>query len=344
MLTKECAERLLQAFKPIRILVVGDLMLDRYVFGSVDRISPEAPVPVLHVRRDESRPGGASNVALNIQSLGAHGIVCGVTGVDAAGVELKRVLADAGLQTDGIVESALVQTTVKTRVIADRQQVVRVDRESSPDGFGAIGDVLHARVAELVANVDAVLIEDYGKGVVTQSVVDLVLAAASRAGIPAGFDPKDNHRLDIPWITVASPNYREACLAAGVPELPLERELDAAARQSLRETGAILSKRWGTSCLMITLGPRGVYVQSRDGLEQLLPTQAREVYDVSGAGDTFISVAVLSLAAGASHVEAAQMANHAAGVVVGKVGTATCTAEELLESVAMAGQGVAGCV
>jgi len=336
MLTRARAAELLESFKNLRILVAGDLMLDRYVFGSVERISPEAPVPVLDVEREESRPGGASNVALNIQSLGASGVVCGVIGMDAAGAELKRVLAAAGLPVADILEIADVQTTVKTRVIADRQQIVRVDRESGSGAFGRSGDILRQRLATSIGSVDAVVIEDYGKGVVDQPLVDMLLAAAAQHGLPAGFDPKDNHDLQIPWITVATPNYREACLAAGVPEQSLQDSSTGQIPAGLRTTGEVLSARWHTDCLMITLGPRGVYVRSIGGGEEVLPTQAREVYDVSGAGDTFIATAVLSLAAGASYSEAAQMANHAAGVVVGKIGTATCSGNELLDFVTKA--------
>jgi D-glycero-beta-D-manno-heptose-7-phosphate kinase len=330
MLTKARAAALLDAFRKQRILVAGDLMLDRYVFGTVDRISPEAPVPVLKVTREEVRPGGASNVALNIRSLGGVGAVCGVIGEDFAGRELKQVLAASGLPVDGIVALDRVQTTVKTRVVADRQQIVRVDRESAPEAFEDAGGALAAKLQELGGSVQAVLLEDYGKGVVNQALVDAVLGLAAREGLPAGFDPKDNHQLQIPWMTVATPNYREACSAAGRPEQALDACSPTHIPPGLRDTGSTLAQRWRTECLMITLGPRGVYVLPKEGEEQILPTQAREVFDVSGAGDTFIATAVLSIAAGATYAEAAQMANHAAGVVVGKVGTATCSAEELL--------------
>ncbi len=344
MLTRARAAELLGIFPRLRILVAGDMMLDRYVFGTVERISPEAPVPVLHVHREESRPGGASNVALNIQSLGAMGLVCGVTGEDAAGDELERVLGAAGLPVTGIVRVESVQTTVKTRVIADRQQIVRVDRESTPAEFGAVGAELRDRVAACAEDVDAVLIEDYGKGVVDQTLVDVLLASAAVRGIPAGFDPKDNHQLQIPWMTVATPNYREACMAAGIAEQPLSVGDGGAIPAGLRDTGAVLAGRWQTECLMITLGPRGVYVRPAEGDEQILPTQARAVFDVSGAGDTFIATAVLSLAAGASYAEAAQMANYASGVVVGKVGTATCNRGELLDFVEQCEETGATCV
>ena len=344
MLTRARIAELLDRFTKMRILVVGDLMLDRYVFGSVERISPEAPVPVLHVQREESRPGGASNVALNIHSLGAMGLVSGVIGADAAGAELKKVLSNAGLQFDAVLEASTLQTTVKTRVIADRQQVVRVDRESPCSLFVSAGEALRQQLAACMDAVDGLLIEDYGKGIVDQSLVDMVLAGARARNIPAGFDPKDNHDLHIPWVTVATPNYREACLAAGISEHVLPASGAASVPAYLEETGRVLTERWNTGCLMITLGPRGVYVRPSDGVQQILPTQAREVFDVSGAGDTFIATAVLALAAGASYTEAAQMANFASGVVVGKVGTATCDAAELLEIASLSAEGGEACV
>jgi len=326
MLSKARVEALLAGFARVKVLVVGDLMLDRYVFGSVTRISPEAPVPVVHVTREESRPGGASNVALNIGALGGGSMVAGVIGADAAGDDLVQALVAAGINMDGVVKAPSVQTTVKTRVVAERQQVVRVDREMPPARFESAVESLCQGLPALVAAADAVVIEDYGKGVICQRVVDTVLAAARPGCVRVGFDPKDNNRLVLPWLTLATPNYREACFAAGLPETPLD---DAGGSGTLREAGRILSARWGTELLMITLGAHGMYLLSKDGEARILPTVAREVFDVSGAGDTVIATALTALAAGASHAEAAELANHAAGVVVGKLGTAVCTPSEL---------------
>lgn len=328
-MNKARVDELLAGFANVNLLVVGDLMLDRYVFGSVTRISPEAPVPVVHVEREESRPGGASNVALNIGALGGGSAVAGVIGADAAGDDLMRTLVDAGIRMDGVVQAPSVQTTVKTRVVAERQQVVRVDREMPAGRFGTGVETLCQRLPALVAAADAVVIEDYGKGVVCQRVVDTVLAAAQTAGVRVGFDPKDNHLLQLPWLTLATPNYREACLAAGLSEAPLD---DPAGSETLREAGRLLSTRWGTELLLITLGSHGMYLLPRSGEELVLPTVAREVFDVSGAGDTVIATALTALAAGATHAEAAELANHAAGVVVGKLGTAVCTRAELRDS------------
>lgn len=330
MLSKNRAADILDGFRGKHILVVGDLMLDRYVFGTVNRISPEAPVPVVHVTREESRPGGASNVALNISALGGGGTVAGAIGADEAGRDLVKTLRNANIRMDGVVEDAALRTTVKTRVVADRQQVVRVDREVQASLFQSSVNTLCERIPSLIAASDGVVIEDYGKGIICQQVVDAVLEEARKKGCPVGFDPKNNHRLVLPWLTLATPNYREACSAAGLPEEPLND--DPAASATLREAGRLLSERWGTAFLMITLGAHGMYLLPRGEEAFVLPTVAREVFDVSGAGDTVIATALTALAAGASYTEAALLANHAAGIVVGKLGTAVCSPAELLAS------------
>jgi D-glycero-beta-D-manno-heptose-7-phosphate kinase len=330
MLTKEAAGDLLKRFGEARILVVGDLMLDRYVFGTVNRISPEAPVPVVHVTREASRPGGASNVSLNIASLGGASLVAGIAGTDAMGDVLLDTLTDAGIAVEGIVRDPGLRTTVKTRIIAERQQVARVDYEDEPERHGERIEELCAAIPKLVENATGVILEDYGKGVICQDVVDAVLAAAKQYGKPVGFDPKDNHQLSMPWLTLATPNYREACLATGQAEVSLGHAPEASA--ALKTAGRLLSERWDTEFLLITLGPNGMYLCPREGAASVQPTLAREVFDVSGAGDTVIAVAMTALSVGAGYAEAAALANHAAGVVVGKVGTATCSQDELLAS------------
>ncbi len=330
MLKRKDAERLLGRFGDTRILVVGDLMLDRYVFGSVSRISPEAPVPVVHVSSESSRPGGASNVSLNVASLGGSSVVAGIAGEDEAGADLLKTLADAGIETGGVVCVDGIQTTVKTRIISDRQQVARVDYEDEQAVYADKIDMFCEMLPGLVKKSTGVILEDYGKGVICQKVVDVVLEAAKEYGKPVGFDPKDNHQLNLPWLTFATPNYREACLATGQPELPLGDSPEA--HEGLRMAGEMLSKQWDTEFLMITLGPHGMYLCPQDGPPSVQPTLAKEVFDVSGAGDTVIAVAMMAISAGAGYEEAAALANHAAGVVVGKLGTATCSEEELLGS------------
>lgn len=323
------AGRWLESMRGRRILVVGDLMLDRYVCGTVSRISPEAPVPVVLVQREEIKPGGAANVARNIKALGAEVSLAGILGNDAAGKDLRGILKDGGIGTRAVISRAGIRTTVKTRVVADRQQIVRVDREDSVERVSsATGGLLSAIVREM-AHADGVIIEDYGKGLLTQDVVDTVMARARAKGIPVGLDPKDTRTLRIKGLALATPNYKEACLAAGLDEKPLDGDLIKHA--NLAEAGRRLQALWTTQTLLITLGAHGMYCLARGEKPRVIPTRAREVFDVTGAGDTVIAAAMAAIAAGAPYMDAAGIANYAAGVVVGKLGAATCTPSELLD-------------
>ncbi len=322
------AGAVLKKFPRQRILVVGDLMLDRYIYGSVSRISPEAPVPVVHVTRQTSMPGGASNVAWNVQTLGACAEVAGLLGHDPAGRELKEILSKDGVSIGGLLEVKGRETTVKTRVIAERQQVVRVDFEEGQRVSGALLKRFCKKIEAEVLKSTGVIIEDYGKGVVEQEVMDCVLLTARKKGIPVGLDPKDGHDLAISGITVATPNRKEAFAIAGLPD-PGAQEHPLKDRSLLR-VGERLLEQWKAEFVMITLGPHGMLLAASGQEPVHVPTRAREVFDVSGAGDTVIATCITALAAGASHREASELANYAAGVVVGKLGTATCTREELL--------------
>jgi rfaE bifunctional protein kinase chain/domain len=326
-LRPERARELLAAFPRQRILVIGDLMLDRYIYGAVNRISPEAPVPVVSVTHEKSMPGGASNTAWNVQSLGGQAVVGGVLGKDAAGADLKALLSGGGVGLEGLVEGEGFRTTVKTRIIAERQQVVRVDWDDHFD----VGDRQARAFGELMSRearrATGIILEDYGKGVVRQPVVDAVLKVAREAAIPVGLDPKEGQELDVRGITLATPNRHEAFSLAGVRETrsqahPLED-------QPLLDVSARLLEKWNAEQILVTLGSQGILLRARAGGLHHVPTRAREVFDVSGAGDTVIATCVLALAAGATPIEAAELANYAAGVVVGKLGTATCTPEEL---------------
>jgi D-beta-D-heptose 7-phosphate kinase/D-beta-D-heptose 1-phosphate adenosyltransferase len=330
MIEKLRVKELLAEMSGKRVLVVGDVMLDKYVVGIVERISPEAPVPVVHVQKEYSRPGGSANVALNVQSLGGNGLLSGIMGRDSAGDDMLALLTQKNISVDGMVISNDVTTIVKTRIIAERQQIVRVDRESFPDAISVMIPELCDELEEMISEVDGVVIEDYGKGCITQKVVNTIITIADKAGIPVGLDPKDNHDLDIPGITIATPNYKEACAAAGIRSEVLgdNPETDA----HLFEVGKILQERWQCKLLVITLGAHGMYLLSGDKDPVVIPTRAREVFDVSGAGDTVIATAVLALAGGASYEEAASLANIAAGVVVAKLGTAPCFAAEIMEN------------
>ncbi len=327
----ERAKQLTKAFLGQRILVVGDLMLDKYIHGTVERISPEAPVPVVRVSRERQVPGGAANVAGNVRAMGGEAVVAGVVGNDPAGQDLLRLLQESRIGTGGVRQIKGIPTTVKMRILADRQQVVRVDWDPAATFPCSEVDAFCDLLEKQVALCTGVVIEDYSKGIIRQEVMDVLLAGAKKKGIPVGLDPKDNLDLNIEGITLATPNYREAHACAGLtPKGPVA---DPLADESLRKAGEILLKRWKPEQLMVTLGPQGMYLLAPNRQPWVIPTRAREVFDVSGAGDTVIALCVLALAAGATFDEAAVLGNNAAGVVVGKLGTATCSPEELLASV-----------
>jgi D-beta-D-heptose 7-phosphate kinase/D-beta-D-heptose 1-phosphate adenosyltransferase len=329
-LSNERARELLAVFPDQKILVVGDLMLDRYVYGAVERISPEAPVPVVHVHRDFEVPGGACNVATNIRALGGECALAGLVGADTYGDHLLSLLGEAGVDIEAVVQSADTVTTVKSRVVADGQHVVRVDREDfmGEDICGSEEFLNHLRNASDDAS--GVIIEDYGKGVVFQSVVDIAIAAARERGIPCGLDPKDNYELKLDGITLVKPNRAEAFNAVG--RIDQGKQKDVEQDEALNEVGQALMERWSPEFLLMTLGDKGMMVFQKGAERHHVDTRAKEVFDVSGAGDTVIATCLLALAAGATPVEAAELANYAAGVVVGKLGTVTCTPDELLKS------------
>ncbi len=335
MIKQDRARELMAGFGEGRILVVGDLMLDRYVTGQVSRISPEAPVPVVCVTDEYSRPGGAANVAKNIVSFGGNVQMAGVVGSDGDGDDLEGMLSAVGVDTGGVVRSKVDRTTVKTRVLADRQQIVRVDRERENGADEKAEDELCNILPEMVKSASGVIVEDYGKGIITQKLLDVVIDAATAAGVPVGMDPKYGHDLRVGGIKLATPNYKEACSAAGLGVVDLSDEVKS--RASVVRAGELLLDSWNAEILLVTLGSKGMCLISGGSEPEFIPTRAREVFDVSGAGDTVISAAMLALTAGASDYEAASIANYAAGVVVAKVGTATCTQEELLASIGQGG-------
>lgn len=324
------AETLLQGLSSLRVVVIGDLMLDRYIYGSVRRISPEAPVPVVHVTDEVFMPGGASNVAWNVHTLGAQAAVAGLIGADRDGEELLGLLEAGGVHTGAVLSLAEARTTVKTRIIAERQQVVRVDWEKRYQLTDADWGQFIARVRSEIEAADGVIIEDYGKGVLSQELVDVVLNVAKQRQIPVGYDPKDDHAINVSGVTVATPNLKEAYAAVGREE-PVS-VIQPLQDRELLTVGNSLLEKWGVELLMITLGPGGMLLLEEGADPIHVPTRAREVFDVSGAGDTVIATATLALAAGATHRQAAELANYAAGVVVAQLGTAPCSAAELLEA------------
>jgi rfaE bifunctional protein kinase chain/domain len=327
-LTLSRARTLLGEFQNCRILVVGDLMLDRYIHGQVDRISPEAPVPVVKVLRERSVPGGACNVALNIQALGGHAEVCGAAGTCAMGDELLGHLRSAGVGVDAVLRDPSITTVVKTRILADRQQMLRVDREVTDFGDLMRSAEFGEKLDVALKSVDGVILEDYGKGVLTQSVVRRVLETARDAGIPSGYDPKDNHELDVRGVTFATPNRKEAFHVAGLRDRTPEAV--PLTDPHLMSVADRLMTMWEPEHVAVTLGPQGMLLKSAGSDAVHVSTRAREVFDVSGAGDTVIATILMGLCAGGSFAEAAELANAAAGIVVAKLGTATTSPEELL--------------
>ncbi|MBC4017765.1 bifunctional D-glycero-beta-D-manno-heptose-7-phosphate kinase/D-glycero-beta-D-manno-heptose 1-phosphate adenylyltransferase HldE [Siccirubricoccus deserti] len=307
-------------FSGLRILVLGDVMLDRFLYGEVERISPEAPVPVLRQRRSRAMPGGAGNVARNISALGGQAVLVGLVGRDAAAAECRALLAgDAGI-TDALVESPTRPTVCKMRVIAGTQQVVRIDDEVTGPADAAEAAALIAAVAAAVPNCRALILSDYAKGVLARPVVAAAIAAATAAGIPVLADPKSDDFSLYRGAGCLTPNARELGRAARLP-VGTEAEVVAAARRAMAEAGL--------PALLCTRAEKGMVLVRAEGTATSVPAEAREVFDVSGAGDTVIATLALAHAAGRPLEEAMRIANAAAGIVVGKLGTATVSADEL---------------
>lgn len=306
----------------LSILVVGDLILDEFIWGRVDRISPEAPVPVVEVTHESVRLGGAANVAVNLASLGARPLLVGAVGADETGARFLREIERMELDSTGVLKDVARSTTVKTRIIAHQQQVCRTDRESRGVGDPAVPRQLRELFEARVSECQAVIISDYAKGTLQPSLVSEVIRSGREAGRFVAVDPKSSDLSIYRGASVITPNKREAERAAGLPIIDGVGLREAAQRiQSLAACEAVL----------ITRGEEGMSLFER-GEQVDIPTVAREVFDVTGAGDTVIAILALARAAGASIQEAALLANHAAGIVVGKIGTASASLEELRRS------------
>jgi D-beta-D-heptose 7-phosphate kinase/D-beta-D-heptose 1-phosphate adenosyltransferase len=318
-------EALVARFAGRRVAVLGDCMLDRYLWGRVERISPEAPVPIVEVERESSTLGGAGNVAANLRALGAAPLLLGVVGEDDDGRRLRDAFAACGLELGGVVTDATRPTTVKTRIVAHAQQVVRADRESRADLSGAALARLLEIVERELPGCEGLVVSDYGKGVIHPGTLAPALGTARRAGCAVSVDPKESHIDAYRGVSILTPNQHEAGWVQG------RRISDEA---SLMEVGWGLQRRLDAAAVLVTRGADGMSLFERGGRYTHLPTVAREVYDVTGAGDTVVSVVALALAAGADFPAACLLANHAAGVVIREVGTATCTREQLLASLA----------
>jgi len=316
-------------FRRQKILVVGDLMLDRYIYGHVNRLSPEAPVPIVRVRDEKNMPGGAANVARNVKALGSGASIFGLIGSDQAGRDLLNVLRADGLSSTYVTTVNKTKTTVKMRVIGDRQQVVRVDWDNKPAINDGLLKKMCLKAVKATAQCTGVILADYAKGLICPEIVSSILKAAMRNKVPVAVDPKVNWNLPMDGIAIATPNRKEAFSLAGIPETePARNPLND---RALLRASDILMEKWNPSLLIITLGAQGMLVARHARPPFHVTTFAREVFDVSGAGDTVIGTMLLALSAGANDIEAAELANCAAGVVVGKIGTATCSGKELLE-------------
>ena len=298
-------------------------MVDRFIWGSVTRISPEAPVPVVSVERDSASLGGAGNVARNVRSLGGRAVLVGLHGGDADGDLLIRLCREAGIPVAGLVPVAGRPTSVKTRIVAHHQHVVRFDREDDGPVAAGVVATLRGRALAMLGEVDALIVSDYDKGALSPELLQVVLPEAQRRGLPVVVDPKVRLMPHYRPAGVVTPNAREAAEAAGF-RVRSEADLHAAGRRLLDLLGC--------PHLLITRGEHGMLLLSADGEAVAVPTVAREVFDVSGAGDTVVATLGMALAAGAAMQEAAVLANQAAGIVVGMVGTGTVTAAQLEEA------------
>jgi D-beta-D-heptose 7-phosphate kinase/D-beta-D-heptose 1-phosphate adenosyltransferase len=298
-------------------------MLDEFIWGQVSRISPEAPIPVVEVTSRSTMPGGAANVASNLCALGARASVAGLIGTDAAGRELRALLEREGADTSLITASGGIKTSVKTRVIAHKQHVVRVDDERPLADGQRLRSQLVKKIRAGRRPFGAIVLEDYGKGVLSQELVNDVIAYARERSVPVIVDPKKEHPLELDGVDVVTPNREEACTLAGVPlrsDVPPE------------VLGRMLSDKWGGAAVLVTLGADGMCLVEQGRRPRHIPTRKIEVFDVAGAGDTVCAVMALGLANRVPLAEAAALANLAAGVVVGKVGTGTVTQAELLHA------------
>jgi rfaE bifunctional protein kinase chain/domain len=318
-LTRDRLLHLIGRMKESRVVVVGDIMLDRYLVGDTERLSPEAPVPVVTVRERHARLGGAANVAMNVSAPGARALLVGVVGDDTDGAAIRQELAVARLEDRFVVTVAGRPTTSKTRIIARSQQIVRIDDEVDSLLDGPDLDRLIRIARDALSDADALLLEDYNKGALPPRLIAAVMEIARRRGIPIVVDPKFRQFFEYAGATVFKPNRRE-----------LESALGAAV--DLQNGNALpdVLARLKVDNLLVTLGPEGMVLVMKDGSTNHIPSIARDIYDVSGAGDTVTAWMGTALAAGASVREAAQLANYAAGVEVGKAGVATVSPEEVL--------------
>ena len=310
-------------FNKLNILIVGDVMLDSYIWGAVERISPEAPVPIVNVKKRDVRLGGAANVALNVQALGAKPVLVALCGDDDAGKRLKQIISDQKLSIEGIVVSSARPTTVKTRVIASSQHIVRVDDESDKPSSGEEEKELLKRIEKLAPDCDAIIFEDYDKGVLSLALIENTVALAQKLGIPTIVDPKKRNFLSYKQVTLFKPNLKE--MREG-----LKIELEAGNQLQLEAAIKSLKDKLQVEGVMATLSEHGVYIDYQN--EKIkLPAHAREIADVSGAGDTVVSIVALAVALKLSPKQIAGLSNLGGGLVCQYVGVVPIDKEELLK-------------
>jgi len=311
-------------FSNCHILVIGDCMIDEYVWGTVDRISPEAPVPVVAVKRDNATLGGAGNVVNNLAALKANVTIIGTYGSGENGKRLKRMFEDVGAITDGLAQDQSRATTIKTRIMASQQHVLRIDRETSHPINKVLVEQIATNISNCIQFINLIIVSDYGKGLLTPELLKAIMDQAKKHDTPVLVDPKGFHYEKYGGSSLITPNRKEAALAAN---------MDITDMPTLIRAGQNLMEKVGLPGLLITCGKDGMVLFEPDEPPFHIETRARQVFDVSGAGDTVISVMGLALAAGASYREAASLANTAAGLVVGKVGTATISQLELRDAI-----------
>lgn len=317
------AESLFEAFSRLKVLVIGDVMVDSYIWGAVSRISPEAPVPVVLAKSREKRLGGAANVALNVQSLGATPIPCAIVGDDIDGEFFLERLRERGIPDKGVITSSERVTTVKERVLAGSHQMLRVDSESDKDMSEIEQKSLLAHIKNLLPECDVVIFEDYDKGVINKTVIAETIAAANELGIPTVVDPKKRNFLEYKGATLFKPNLKE--LREG-----LKIEVDPASLDSIKSAAKALQEALQSKMVMVTLSEHGVFIKD-NGDTHLIPAHVRQISDVSGAGDTVISIVACALAAGLDAKKTAALANLGGGLVCEHVGVVPINKDDLLQ-------------
>ena len=317
-------EKILRRFSKVNILVVGDIMMDRFIWGKVSRISPEAPVPVVAVEKETFLLGGAANVVNNIHALGGNVTLCGVVGDDEMGQKIIKKLTETKIGLQGIFVEQGRQTSTKTRIIAHHQQLVRIDRETTDHPRAPTSRNLSEFLKKNIEGFDGIILSDYGKGLLTKELIRTTIRKARETKKLIMVDPKLKNFFYYKGATVVTPNAGEASAASGI----LINDLS-----SLKSAGRMLLKKLGCDVLVITRGEEGMAIFEPRQEPFLVPTVVKEVYDVTGAGDTVIGTMALALGAGARVIEAAKLANYAAGIAVGKIGTATVSQEELIKAI-----------